>query len=147
MLPISADAVVMVEYTQAADETEIEVLRAAAPGENVIQAGEDVAAGSSILPRGHGVRPQDIGGLLAVGITEVDVLRRPRVGILSCGDELVPPEAELLPGKVRDINAYTLSALAQTHGASRFGLASWLTSSKIISGGRRLDWPIATSCS
>ena len=126
MLPIHADAVVMVEYSQAADETEIEVLRAAAPGENVIQAGEDVAEGSSILPRGHGLRPQDIGGLLAVGITEVDVLRRPRVGILSCGDELVPPEAELLPGKVRDINAYTLSALAQTHGAKpiRLGIAT-----------------------
>ena len=126
MLPISADAVVMVEYTQAADETEIEVLRAAAPGENVIQAGEDVAEGSLILPRGHGLRPQDIGGLLAVGITEVDVLRRPRVGILSCGDELAPPEAELLPGKVRDINAYTLSALAQTHGAKpiRLGIAT-----------------------
>ena len=126
MLPISADAVVMVEYTQAAAETEIEVLRAAAPGENVIQAGEDVAQGSLILPRGHGLRPQDIGGLLAVGITEVDVLRRPRVGILSCGDELVPPEAELLPGKVRDINAYTLSALAQTHGAEplRLGIAA-----------------------
>ena len=126
MLPIHADAVVMVEYTQAADETEIEVLRAAAPGENVIQAGEDVAEGSLILPRGHGLRPQDIGGLLAVGITEVDVLRRPRVGILSCGDELAPPEAELLPGKVRDINAYTLSALAQTHGAKpiRLGIAT-----------------------
>lgn len=126
MLPIHADAVVMVEYTHAADETEIEVLRAAAPGENVIQAGEDVAEGSLILPRGHGLRPQDIGGLLAVGITEVDVLRRPRVGILSCGDELAPPEAELLPGKVRDINAYTLSALAQTHGAKpiRLGIAT-----------------------
>ncbi len=126
MLPGGADAVVMVEYVQVAGANEIEVLRAVAPGENVIQAGEDVAANSLVLPRGKRLRPQDIGGLLAVGIDRIAVLRSPRVGILSCGDELLPPEAELVPGKVRDINAYTLSALAEKHGAQpiRFGIAS-----------------------
>ena len=126
MLPEGADAVVMLEYAQAAGADEIEVLRAVAPGENVIQAGEDVSAGSLVLPRGARLRPQDIGGLLAVGIAKVDALRRPRLGILSCGDELLPPAADLTPGKVRDINAYTLSALAQKHGAQpmRFGIAS-----------------------
>ena len=126
MLPASADAVVMLEYTQSINESEIEVLRAAAPGENVIQAGEDVAEGALVLPRLHQLRPQDIGGLLAVGITEVHALSPPRVGILSCGDELAPPEAEITPGMVRDINAYILSALAEKLGAApiRFGIAA-----------------------
>ena len=127
MLPECADAVVMIEHTQTSGAGEIEVLRAVAPGENVILAGEDVGAGKRILPGRHRLRPQDIGGLLAVGITSVDVLRRARVGILSCGDELLPPEAESPPpGKVRDINAYTLSALAQQLGAQpvRLGIAA-----------------------
>lgn len=117
MLPKGADAAVMVEMTQTLGDQDIEVMKAAAPGENVIQPGEDVAENALILPRLHRIRPQDIGGLLAVGIGEIAVLRRPRVGILSCGDELVPPEHKPGPGKVRDINAYTLSALAEKHGA------------------------------
>ena len=126
MLPESADAVIMVEHTQAAHDVEIEVLRAVAPGENVIQAGEDVAECALILPRWHRLRPQDIGGILAVGISEVEALRRPRVSILSCGDELVPPETALAPGMIRDINAYILSALAEKHGAEpiRLGIAA-----------------------
>ena len=127
MLPESADAVVMIEHTQASGAGEIEVLRAAAPGENVIQAGEDVSAGERMLPARQRLRAQDIGALLAVGIASVDVLRPPRIGILSCGDELLPPEAESIPpGQVRDINAYTLSALAQTLGAQaqRLGIAA-----------------------
>lgn len=126
MLPASADAVVMLEHSQAINEGEIEVLRAAAPGENVIQAGEDVAAGALILPQWRRLRPQDIGGLLAVGLSEVNVVSKPRVGILSCGDELAPPEASLRPGMVRDINAYTLSALAEKQGAvpMRLGIAA-----------------------
>jgi len=117
MLPAGADAVVMLEYTQVARADEIEVLRAVAPGEHVIHAGEDMQAGGQIIPPGRRLRPQDIGGLLAAGIREVSVLRAPRVAILSCGDELRPPSAELRPGQVRDINAYTLSALAQALGA------------------------------
>jgi len=127
MLPGGADAVVMIEHSQVADAHEIEVLRAAAPGENVIQAGEDIGAGERVLPSRHRLRPQDIGALLAVGIPSVAALCRPRIGILSCGDELLPPEADSTPpGKVRDINAYTLSALAQQLGAQplRLGIAS-----------------------
>ncbi len=97
MLPASADAVVMIEHTQASGAAEIEVLRALAPGENVIQAGEDVGQGETMLPCRHRLRPQDIGALLAVGITSVDALCRPRIGILSCGDELLPPEADSTP--------------------------------------------------
>ena len=88
MLPDGADAAIMIETTQGIGEREIEAMKAVAPGENVIQAGEDVAADAPILPRHHRVRAGDIGGLLAVGIDRIEVLRTPRVGILSCGDEL-----------------------------------------------------------
>ena len=91
MLAGEADAVVMIERTQPADERSIEVLRPVAPGENVVQVGEDVRAGDLILDRGHRLRPQDIGGLMALGITTVPVVRRPRVAIISTGDELVEP--------------------------------------------------------
>ena len=70
MVPDSADAVVMVEYTQPFSADEIEVRKPAAPGENVIQAGEDVQSGAVILPAGHRVQPQDVGALLALGIVE-----------------------------------------------------------------------------
>ncbi len=105
-----ADAVVMTERTQPADESSIEVLRPVAPGENVVQVGEDVRPGDLLLRRRHLVRPQDIGGLLALGITDVRVVRRPRVGIVSTGDELVPPEVRPDSGQIRDINSHTVSA-------------------------------------
>jgi molybdopterin molybdotransferase len=116
MLPEDADAVVMIERTQPLSANEIEVLAPVAPGENVVQIGEDVSSNQMILPAGHRLRPQDIGGLLAVGITSVEVVSAPSVGILSCGDELVPPEETPQPGQIRDINAYTLAALTAQHG-------------------------------
>ena len=83
MLPSTADAVVMVENTQDVDESTIEVLRPVAPGENMIQIGEDVGTGDLLLTAGHALRPQDIGGLLALGIVQVAVAVRLRVGIIS----------------------------------------------------------------
>jgi molybdopterin molybdotransferase len=117
MLANDADAVVMIERTQPADETSIEVLRPVAPGENVIQVGEDVRVGDILFSPGHTIRPQDIGGLLALGITEVPVLRKPRVAIVSTGDELVTPEIQPPPGKIRDINTYTIAARIAQCGA------------------------------
>jgi molybdopterin molybdotransferase len=116
MLPQGADGVVMVEQTQQVGPTTIEVLRAVAPGENVVQPGEDIRHGEPILPRGHRVRAQDLGGLLALGITTVHVARQLRVGIVSGGDELVPPEQDPGPGQIRDINSYTLAALIRRDG-------------------------------
>lgn len=116
MIPAGADAVVMIENTQQADEHSIEVLGAVAVGENAIQIGEDVRKGDSILPAGHRLRPQDIGGLLALGIIEIRVARPPRVAILSTGDEVIPPWQTPEPGQVRDINSYTLALLAQRAG-------------------------------
>lgn len=116
MLPPGADAVVMVERTQPLGNDEIEVLAAAAPGDNVIQVGEDVRRGELILAAGRRIRPQDVGGLLAVGILEVEVASAPRVGILSCGDEIIAPEETPLPGQIRDINAHMLAALVERAG-------------------------------
>jgi molybdopterin molybdotransferase len=115
MIPQTADAVVQVEQTQIIGEAkttppyEIEVFKSVAPGENVLQVGEDVPPGKEILPSGHILRPQDLGGLLALGITEVAVRRKPRVLILATGDEVIPPQEETGPGQIRDINSYTVS--------------------------------------
>ncbi|MBM3935336.1 MAG: molybdopterin molybdotransferase MoeA [SAR202 cluster bacterium] len=116
MLAGGADAVVMVENTQAVDERTIEVNRPVAPGENVIQVGEDVRRGDVVIPAGRVLRPQDIGGLMALGIMEVSVAQKPRVAIVSTGDELVPPAGSPGPGQVRDINTYTISALVEKAG-------------------------------
>lgn len=124
MLPAGSNAVVMLEYTQSSRENEIEVLRAVAEGENVLKPGEDVQQGEEIIPAGARLRPAEIGGLMALGILEIEVLRKPRVGILSTGDEVVPPEATVQPGQVRDINSYSLSALVVQAGGipKRYGI-------------------------
>jgi molybdopterin molybdotransferase len=115
MLPPGADAVVMVEHTQPLDDRTIEVTRPAAPGDNVLQAGEDLRLGEEVLPAGHRLRPQDAGLLAALGIMSVDVVRRPRVAVISTGDEVVPADTARLPvGKTRDINSFSLGGqLAQ----------------------------------
>jgi molybdopterin molybdotransferase len=95
---------------------EIEVLKSVAVGQNVLLVGEDVQLGAEILPAGHILRPQDIGGLLALGITAVSVVHRPRVGILATGDEVILPEGEAGPGQIRDINSYTVAGLVEQAG-------------------------------
>jgi molybdopterin molybdotransferase len=117
MLPEGADAVVQVEVTQLARENEIEVLRAVAPGENALQIGDDIAAGAPVLPAGHWLRPQDIGGLSALGIIRLSVARQPRIALLATGDEVVPPESDAGPGQVRDVNSYSVgSQIAKAGG-------------------------------
>jgi molybdopterin molybdotransferase len=116
MLPPGADAVVMVENTQALDDATIEVVRPVAQGENVIPVGEDVRAGDRLFAPGHRLRPQDLGGLAGVGITEVLVAPRPRVAILATGDEVVPPDRPVAPGQIRDINSYTIAAQVRRAG-------------------------------
>lgn len=124
MLPSGADAVVMIEDTQAVDDTEIEVLKPVADGQNVLHEGEDVQPGDVVIQAGTRIRAQEIGGLLALGFGEVEVAEVPRVAILSTGDEVVPPSEEPAPGQVRDINSYTLSALVERAGGRpvRYGI-------------------------
>ncbi len=116
MIPAGADAVVQVEVTQPSRENEIEVLKAVAPGENVLRVGDDVATGQTLFPAGHRLRPQDLGGLAGLGITHIAVSRRPRVALLATGDEVVDPAIEAGPGQVRDINSYTIAAQIERAG-------------------------------
>ena len=135
MIPETADAVVQIEHTQVISGQyavnseqlpdfpfEMEVFRAVAPGQNVLQVGEDVREQAEILPVGQQLRPQDIGGLLALGLTEVSVTRRPRVAILATGDEVIAPEETPKPGQIRDINSYTVAAqVVQAGGLPQLG--------------------------
>jgi molybdopterin molybdotransferase len=125
MLPDGANAVVMVEHTQSAREGEVEILRAAAVGENVLKVGEDVEKGQVVIPSGKRLRPAEIGGLMALGITQVEVARKPKVGIISSGDEVVSPDADLKPGQVRDVNTFTLGSLVEEAGgeSAPYGIA------------------------
>ena len=116
MLAEGADAVVMVEQTQTVDDKTIEVLKPVAPGENVVHVGEDVRSGEVVIPSGQLLRPQDVGGLMALGITDVEVSGRPTVSIVSTGDELVHPTETPGQGRIRDVNTYTVSGLVERAG-------------------------------
>jgi molybdopterin molybdotransferase len=111
MIAKGSDAVVMIEDTQQLGEDEIEIFKPVAPGDNILQEGEDVQKGETVFESGMKLRPQEIGGLMGLGITEVEVARRPRVGIISTGNEVVPPHKDTQLGQVRDINSYTLASL------------------------------------
>ncbi len=116
MLPDGTDAVIMLEYTQPVSSREIEIQRAVAAGENTIAAGEDVHAGQEVIAAGVRLRPAELGGLAALGITQVPVVRQPVGGLLSTGDEVVPASASIQPGQVRDVNTSTLSGLIRRAG-------------------------------
>ncbi len=117
VVPDGADAVVMVEYTQEAMPGTIEVVRPVAPGDGTVRPDEDVAAGAPLVDAPRPLRAQDLGLLAAAGVTELEVLRRPRVAILSTGDEVVAPETrELAVGQVRDATAVALAALVREAG-------------------------------
>ena len=117
MLPEGADGVVMVEYCSLLDEKTLEVSRAISPLENTIQPGDDFKRGAVILPAGKRLRPQDMGVLAGLGFSQVPVFQRPKVAILSTGDEMVPVSQTPRPGQVRDINRYTLGSLCRNMGA------------------------------
>jgi molybdopterin molybdotransferase len=118
MLPHGADAVVMLEYTQFARKNEIEIFRSVADGENLIHIGEDVAQGQVVQTKGTILRPAEIGGLMALGITSVHVRQKIRVGLISTGDEIIDPHRAPRPGQVRDVNSYTLGALVEKSGGT-----------------------------
>jgi molybdopterin molybdotransferase len=117
VLPDGADAVVMIEYTAETMPGTIEVTRPVAPGAGVVRADEDVAAGGVLVPRGRPLRAPDLGLLAAAGVTVLPVHARPRVAIISTGDEVVPPETpSLSAGQVRDATASALAGLVLEAG-------------------------------
>jgi len=107
-LPRGADAVVMLEYVREMDE-KIEIIVQVTPGEDVSPKGEDIRRGEIAVREGTRIRPEDIGLLTALGFKEVKVVRKPRVGILSTGSELVEPGTPLKPGKIINVNRLVLS--------------------------------------
>jgi molybdopterin molybdotransferase len=127
VLPDGADAVVMVEHTQETMPGTVEVARPVAPGDGTVAADEDVAAGAALVPAGRPLRAADLGLLAAAGVVELVVHRRPRVAVVSTGDEVVPPDTlALVPGQVRDATASALGGLVAEAGgvAVPFGIVA-----------------------
>jgi putative molybdopterin biosynthesis protein len=120
-VPRGADAVVMVEHTQPAGHRAIEIRRAASPGQFVSYAGSDIARGEALLRAGTIVGSREIGMLAACGIAHVSVARRPRVAIISTGDELVQPGQPLRPAAIYDTNgAIVTAAISENGGEAHF---------------------------
>lgn len=116
-LPEGADSVVMVEYTEEYGDGTIGVSKPVAPGENVIFRGDDVYPGKLVIQKGRVLSGQDVGALAAMGITQVPVVKKLTVGIISTGDELIPPEQTPAMGQVRDVNGPMLEAMLIAFGA------------------------------
>jgi molybdopterin molybdotransferase len=116
MVPTGADSVQMIEFTESIDSHTLHVFKTLSPLENVIQIGEDVKAGETVLHKGHLIRPQDIGLMAGIGKTDVFVFLRPRVAIISSGDEIVPIENVPSLGEIRDINRYTIVSMVKEAG-------------------------------
>jgi molybdopterin molybdotransferase len=117
MLPPQSDAVVMVEYTDEMADGRVEIHRAVSPWGNVIQIGDDIKKGALVFPRGRRLRAHDLGALTGIGIPELTVYQKPRVTLISTGDEIVEPEEQPRPGQVRNINQHSLAGLVAECGA------------------------------
>ena len=116
-IPEGCDCAVMIEYAEDYGDGTIGILKPGAPGMNMIFRGDDAVPGKTVLEAGRMLAPQDIGALAAVGKTELPVRPRLRVGVISTGDELVPPDEMPKPGQVRDVNTALLTALLRDFGA------------------------------
>ena len=123
-LPAGADAVIPVEDTDEAWRGEsrplpetINIFRSVSSGDYVRLAGDDIVAGTTVIPAGKQIRPQEIGVLASIGLAEVTVVRRARVGILATGDELIEVDQPLTPGKIRNSNGFTQAAQITAAGA------------------------------
>ncbi|GMQ77670.1 MAG: molybdopterin molybdotransferase MoeA [Anaerolineae bacterium] len=128
-LPKGADAVIPVEDTsepwRGAERPlpkSVKIMRSVSPGDYIRYPGEDILAGNEVLPMGHTIRPQEIGVLASLGISAVDVVRRPKVAVLATGDELIEISESLAPGKIRNSNSYTQAAQIRQMGAEALNL-------------------------
>ena len=114
-MPAGADTVVMVEET-VSDNGTVKILEAAVPGQNRVPLGEDVRKGDTVLEAPCRIRPPEIGILAAVGMTEVPVYRRPIVGVVATGDEIVEPGETPAPGQIRNSNGYSMATQVSRAG-------------------------------
>jgi len=141
-IPAGADGVVKVEDTASAGDW-VDVRVTIASGQFVRPVGEDVRRGDRVLRQGAYVRPQEIGMLAALGCSEVRVTRRPRVAILATGDELVPIDAPLAPGKIRDANSY--SNAAQVTGCGAEAILLGIATDQVAALKRKIQAGLAES--
>ena len=116
MMPPDADAVVMVEYTDETDGGLVEIHRSVSPWQNVIQIGDDIKKGDPVFSQGRRLRGHDLGALTGVGISSILVYQRPRVALISTGDEIVDADVDPRPGQVRNINQHSLAGLIEEVG-------------------------------
>ncbi|WP_163339366.1 gephyrin-like molybdotransferase Glp [Desulfopila sp. IMCC35008] len=125
-LPQGADSVVMFEHTIPVDDSIIEIVKSVGEGTNIINTGEDICEGQQALEKGKLLRPQDLGLLAALGLAEIPVFKKVRVGIVSTGDEIIEHHKPLTPGKIRDINSMTLAGMVQRNGGipTNYGIVS-----------------------
>lgn len=116
MLPKGADCAVMIEHTRPVGDL-VEIIRSQAPGDNMVAADEDAAAGREIMAAGKLLRPQEIGLLASFGVETVICPRKAKVAIISSGDEIIPVGAALAPGQIYDVNSHSLAALCRKENA------------------------------
>ena len=123
MIPEGADAMVMVEHIDRLGENMVSINRPVAPGAHIMNIGDDFHKGERFFSKGHRVTTKDIGLLAACGMAKIAVYRKPRLSVISTGDELVEPGMKPGPCQIRDINAYAISAYAEELGAEVLALA------------------------
>jgi molybdopterin molybdotransferase len=116
MLPRGADAVVMVEHADELGDGRLEVRRGVSPWEHVLRIGEDIVKNAPVFRAGRRLRPHDLGALTGLGITRIAVYRVPTLGLIATGDEIVAPERQPRPGQVRNVNQFSLAAMASEAG-------------------------------
>ncbi len=115
-LPPGADAVVMVEQTAKIGDAAVDITTAATKGQNIGRRGADIAAGATVLRSGDLLNPGRLGAVAAIGRRDIAVYAKPRVAILSTGNEVVEPGATLAPGQIYDVNRFTLASIVEAHG-------------------------------
>ena len=121
MIPEGADGVVMIEYTEKLDESNLMVYKSISFNENVILKGDDIKVGETALEKGRRITPEAVGVLAALGKNQVKVYKKPKFYIISTGDEIIDLDEELELGKVRDINSYALYSLILKLGGDIVG--------------------------
>ncbi len=117
MLPPDSDGVVMIEYTEEVAGNRVEVHRGVSPWQNTIRIGDDIKKGELVFRQGRRLRAHDLGALTGIGISTLTVHQKPRVALISTGDEIVEAKEEPLPGQVRNINQHSLAGLIEECGA------------------------------